>query len=290
VYTKISQQPTYLNADYATISATNTIDLSFTIDALSDLTHYKLLRSNNRGGPFSVIDTINTKNSHITYADNIPFLSGIYYYMLEVINNCGASSGQSNLANNIILSGTLSGNNVSLAWNEYADWAGGVENYRIIRSRGHVNPVTDTLNAGTQTNYTDNISGLVDYANPASSYICYRIEAVEHINVYGIQGRSFSNQVCFSVTPDIRMPNAFIPNDNEPVNQVFEPVFSFLPERYQLIIYNRLGTRLWEGFGPWDGRVAGKYVPEGVYLYLLRVYNYSTDILELNGKVTVLYR
>ena len=290
VLARMSQQPDYINADYATISADNTIDLSFTVGGTSSLTRYKIERAEDLAGPFNTIDTIDTPNKRITYTDNIPFHSGVHYYRLELINNCGAASGQSNLANNIILDGTFSGNNVSIHWNAYEDWAGGVDRYRIIRSAGQKNPVIDTLDAGTLTNFTDNITNLVDYSNPASSYVCYRTQAVERLNVYGISGRSLSNQVCFSITPDIRMPNAIIPNDNEPVNQVLEPVFSFTPESYELFIYNRLGTRLWEGRGPWDGRVSGKYVPEGVYLYLLRVYNYSTDIKELSGQVTVIYR
>jgi hypothetical protein len=290
VNTHTSQLPDYINADYATISADNTIDLSFTIGGTPATTRYKILRSGNPSGPFNVIDTLNTPNQHITYTDDTPFRSGVYFYKLEVISNCGTTSGQSNMANNILLSGSLSGTSISISWNEYADWEGGVDNYRIIRSSGHNNPVVDTLNAGTLTSYTDDISSLVDYSNPVSSFICYRTEAVERVNVYGIRGRSLSNQVCFSVTPDIRMPNAIIPNDNEPVNRVLEPVFSFAPESYELFIYNRLGTRIWEGKGPWDGKASGRYVPEGVYLYLLRVFNYSTDIRELSGKVTVVYR
>jgi hypothetical protein len=86
------------------------------------------------------------------------------------------------------------------------------------------------------------------------------------------------------------MPDAFIPNDGDPVNREFEPVFSFTPEHYEMVIFNRLGTKLWEGSGPWDGKAAGKPVPEGVYLYLLRVYNYSSEVKELNGKVVVVYR
>jgi gliding motility-associated-like protein len=108
--------------------------------------------------------------------------------------------------------------------------------------------------------------------------------------MYGTQGKSFSNRLCFSIHPDIRIPNAFIPNDADQTNQVFEPVFSFLPEHYEMTIYNRLGNKIWEGSSPWDGRVNGKFVPEGVYLYYIRIYNYSTDFIELNGKVTVLYR
>ncbi len=197
---------------------------------------------------------------------------------------------QSNLANNIILAGTQSGSVVSLSWNSYEDWLGGVERYRIVRTIGQTNPLVDTLDGGTLTAYTDDVAALIDYSNPASSFICYHIDALEGSNIYGIQENSISNQVCFTVIPDIRMPNAFIPNDGEPVNRVFEPVFSFTPEHYEMIIYNRLGTKLWEGTGPWDGIVAGKPVPEGVYLYLLRIYNYSSDVKEINGKVVVVYR
>lgn len=290
IFTDLSQQPDFINADLATINASNTIDLSFTVGNSTEQYRYNLMRSSSETGPFEQISTFTTADSVITYTDDIPFTSGIYYYRLEVLNNCDVVSVQSNLACNIILNGTQSGSNISLLWNEYKNWSGGVENYRVIRTIGRSNQQTDTLSAGTMTGFSDDVNGLVDYVNPSSSYICYQIDAVERLNVHGIRGRSMSNRVCFSVMPDIRMPNAFIPNDTEPVNQVFEPVFSFLPEHYELIIYNRLGTKIWEGSGAWDGKVAGKYVPEGVYIYLLRVYNYSTDIMELNGKVTVVFR
>jgi len=290
VFTLMSQQPSFINADYATLGAGNTIDLSFTVDATSPLSGYKLLRSTSPGGPFNVIDSVDTDSAHITFTDNTPFTSDVYYYRLEVSNNCGSTSGQSNLANNIILNGMLSGNTIPMQWNSYEDWEGGVETYRIIRTIGLEGSVTDTIDTGTRIDFIDNITDLIDYTNPASSYICYQVEAVERLNVHGIKGRSHSNRFCISVTPNIRMPNAFIPNDIEPVNQVFEPIFSFVPESYELIIYNRLGTRVWSGREPWDGRVSGKYVPEGVYLYLLRVNNFSAETIELSGKVTVVYR
>jgi hypothetical protein len=290
INTVMSQQPAYINADFATLGPGNTIALSFTVDAASALDHYRLMRSTSPNGFFSQIAEIQTTDNTITYNDNVPFRSGIYYYRLDVINNCGVVAAQSNLANNIILNGTINDRMVTLSWNEYLDWEGGVGQYRIIRTHGVENPQVDTLSAGTNTNFSDDVSNLLDYNDPVNSGICYQIEAVEQNNPYGVEGKSLSNQVCFSISPDVRMPNAFIPNDNDPVNQLLEPVFSFLPERYDLIIYNRLGLKVWEGSGPWDGKINGRYVPEGVYLYYLRVYNHSTDILEFNGKVTVVYR
>jgi hypothetical protein len=290
VNTKWTVQSGTINADYATISPTNTIDLSFTVRGASGQDKYRLLRSDQPGGQYFAIDSITTSDTVMHFTDATPFVSGIFYYKLELLNNCNTMYSESNLANNIILSGSQSGSVVTLTWNRYEDWLGDVERYRIVRTLGQTNPLVDTLDAGTMTTYADDVASLIDYSNPASSFICYHIDALEGSNIYGIQENSISNQVCFTVIPDVRMPNAFIPNDGEPVNRVFEPVFSFTPEHYDLFIYNRLGTKLWEGNGPWDGKVAGKPVPEGVYLYLLRIYNYSSDVREINGKVVVIYR
>jgi hypothetical protein len=290
VDTKWTVQTGTINADYATISAANTIDLSFTTRGALGQDKYRLLKSNQPGGVYVAIDSINTSDTIIHFNDDTPFASGIYYYKLEMINNCGTLFTESNLANNIILSGTQSGSFVNLSWNIYTDWLGGVERYRVIRMLGQTNPLVDTLDANTSTNYADDVAALIDYSNPSSSMICYQIDALEGSNNLGIRFHSNSNKVCFTVTPDIQMPNAFIPNDVEQVNRVFEPVFSFIPEHYELLIFNRLGTKIWEGNGPWDGKVSGKPVSEGVYLYLLRVYNYSSDVKELNGKVVVMYR
>jgi len=291
VITDMSQQPNNINADFATISPDNSIALSFTIAGASAPLQYNLVRGDSPSGPFTQVTSFVTGNAQISYTDNIPFTSGVHYYRLEGINNCGQASALSNMASNIILKGTLSGNNVSLSWNEYYEWLGGVEQYRVIRTNGQNNPVTDTLDFGPDTQvFLDDISGLANYENPISSLVCFQVEATERPNMYGTQGKSFSNRLCFSIHPDIRMPNAFIPNDADQTNQVFEPVFSFLPEHYEMTIYNRLGNKIWEGSSPWDGRVNGKFVPEGVYLYYIRIYNYSTDFIELNGKVTVVYR
>jgi hypothetical protein len=290
VQTHMTNQPRYINNDYATISPGNFIDLSFTIDPASNLTHYNIMRSTSPGGPFVKIDSINTADKQFKYTDETPFTPNIYYYRLDAMNNCRQAATRSNLSNNIILKGVPSNKNISLSWNDYLFWSGGLDQYRIIRTRGGVNGTTDTLDIGQINSFNDDVSRLGNYEDPESSFVCYKILATENRNIHGIQGKSLSNRVCFSINPDIRMPDAFIPNDSEPMNQVFEPVFSFLPEHYQMIIYNRLGTKIWEGSNAWDGRVNGKYVPEGVYLYYLRIYNYSTNVIELNGKVTVLYR
>jgi len=288
--TAMSQVPAFINADYATINYDRGIDLSFTVDATSGLSYYKLLRSNSFEGPYTAIDSFTTTGTQITYTDDTQFTSAVYFYKLQVINNCGIGATQSNSANNIILNGSLSDLNAMLEWNEYRDWEGDVDQYRVIRTIGRLDPVTDTLGGTGTTFFNDDINDLVNYLNPEEGFVCYSVVATENPNRYGVLGLSQSNRICFSITPGIRIPNAFIPNDGEPENRVFEPVFSFLPEHYEMTIYNRLGSKIWEGSGAWDGRVNGSHVPEGVYVYFIRVFNYSAEISEFNGKVTVIYR
>jgi hypothetical protein len=291
VNTDITDIPGFINADFATLGAGNHIELSFTVDGASGQAHYNLLRSSSFDGPFAVIDTFTTADTKISYTDNdFPFTSSVQFYRLEVINNCGISALQSNRANNIIMNGSMADLNASLEWNEYRDWTGDVEQYRIIRTFGRENPIVDTLYGGISTYFNDDISHLVDYENPSEAFVCYSVMATENTNPYGIQGKSESNRLCFSVPTNVRIPNAFIPNDTEIANQVFEPVFSFLPEHYEMIIYNRTGLKIWEGRQAWDGRANGEYVPEGVYVYYIRVFGYSSEITEFNGKVTVIYR
>lgn len=290
VITSTIQQSGLVNADFATLGPGNSIALSFTVMNTPDPVQYHLVRGNGPTGPFTQITTFNTANGQINYTDDILFTSGIYYYRLEGLNQCSQVSSYSNLANNIILGGTMAGSQIDLLWNDYIGWSAGVGQYRLIRTIGRNNPVTDTLNMGLNTSYQDNFSSMANYEQPASSLVCYQAEATENPNQYGSQGVSLSNQVCFTISPDIRMPNAFIPNDADQANKIFEPVFSFLPEHYEMIIYNRLGIKIWEGNAGWDGRVNGRPVPEGVYLYYIRVFNYSSTIAELSGKVTVVYR
>jgi hypothetical protein len=290
VETRVSEVPVSINADYATLGPGNSIDVSFTIAGSAKMTDYNILKSNSFDGTYTLVKTIRTDGSNVSFNDKVPFTSGIQFYKLEVLNACGVPALQSNRANNIILSGTFINMDASMEWNEYRDWSGGVMEYNLIRTIGRKNSVTDTIYSGSNTFMHDDLSGMVNYQDPEEGVICYSVQGIENTNILGLQGKSLSNQVCFSINPQVRIPNAFIPNDATPENQVFEPVFSFLPEHYEMIIYNRLGLKIWEGTEPWDGRVNGNFVPEGVYLYFLRVFSYSSEISEFNGKVTVLYR
>lgn len=89
--------------------------------------------------------------------------------------------------------------------------------------------------------------------------------------------------------PKIWIPNAFIVNG---VNNVFKPVISFADfENYQMIIYNRWGDQIFETTDieeGWDGKVNGKLVQEGQYMYYISVADGFGGFNERKGAVIML--
>lgn len=288
--TNTSVIPDSINADYATLGENNSIDLSFSIDPGSELQHYKLLRSASPDGPRDTVAVFTTAEKTIRYQDAVSFTSGIYYYRLIALNNCGKEAVISNPACNVLLGGQNEQLTVALNWNDYLDWNGGVDHYMVYRTTGEGGLPAEEMNVGKDTFFNDDFSTRVNYSDPQSTRVCYQVAAFEASGAGKAQNISLSNPLCFALDPDVRMPNAFIPNSHDGINDTFGPLFSFVPERYTLTIYNRAGLKIWEGAEPWDGTVKGKPVHEEVYVYHLKLFNYEGADRVLTGQVTVVYR
>ena len=288
INTDMTKPPDYINADYATISEGNNIELSFTIDPASELNYYKLYRSNSVDGPFSIIDSFYRSDKKIIYIDAIEYTSGVYYYKLESTNNCNQAAKTSNISNNILLYGENNNLTNVLSWNGISDWEGDVLNYELIRVAGEAMNIIDTIYKGNLLFYEDDLASLPSIEDPSSNYFCYRIKATEVNNPYINNNTSYSNEVCLAISSEIRMPNAFIPNND--INNKFGPIFNFNPSDYKLTIYNRLGIKVWEGNEPWDGIINGAWAPKGFYLYNIKVYINNNHPLEKKGYVFLFYR
>lgn len=78
---------------------------------------------------------------------------------------------------------------------------------------------------------------------------------------------------------DVVMPNAFTPN-NDGLNDYFAPTADCNFQKYNIKIFNRWGTLLFESNNPeekFDGTFNGNKLPQGVYVYRL---TYNTDRVE----------
>lgn len=83
------------------------------------------------------------------------------------------------------------------------------------------------------------------------------------------------------------IPNAFSPGTTPGINDEFRVAYKSLVN-YKIWIFNRWGVQLYHSTNPavgWDGKKGGKYVPPGVYFYVIEAT--GSDGLKYNKKGSI---
>lgn len=285
--TKMQRPPLWINADYATVTTDKNILLSFTIDPLSEITHFLLERKNRLSGTYKEMALPVSVNGSIRFTDNKAKIDSVYMYRLSAINNCNSPVTVSNTATNIVLSLVRKENNLNLSWNGYKDWSGIISAYHLFINTGSgfeekmTVPATDTTLTLGYNEIMYKVTG---------SDVCFYINASESSNPYNITGQSQSSIVCSAPTENITVPNTFTPN-NDLINDYFRPVLSFTPLNYHLVISDLHGKILFETTDyqqEWDGSQNGNKQAQGVYLWFLKVTTPSSKVLTKTGTLTLI--
>lgn len=290
VRTYNSPRPLFMYTRYVTVEDNIRTKLLFYTDTNAHVQYYRILRSISESGPYDEVGRIdNTGQEYVSFADESAVVEAhSYYYQIEVTDSCGIDSVIANTVRSIHLeTEALPDMSNSLTWNAYESWSGRIEGYRVYRrlDNGSLDLLAD-LDSLT-FDYTDNISSLTGNV----SRISYLVEAYEGDgNIYGFRESSYSNEVISEQKPRIYVPNAFTPRG---LNNVLLPVFVFVgAEGYEFQVYNRWGQLIFrtedqtEG---WDGKYNGNYVPQDVYVYLVRYYDTNNKPAYVRGNVAVIY-
>ncbi|NNC82276.1 MAG: T9SS type B sorting domain-containing protein [Flavobacteriales bacterium] len=89
----------------------------------------------------------------------------------------------------------------------------------------------------------------------------------------------------------IYVPTAFTPNQDN-VNETFKPFLTFVPERYELLIYDRWGGEVFRSEIPslgWNGTATGSQylAPDGYYSYKIKAVK-NAEVIERVGRFVML--
>ena len=287
IYTRMPYNPDFINPDIVK-TENNKINLQYTIAENSELTKYKLLRSDEYNGQYDTINTFNTDENTLTYTDSKASPSrNIYYYYVASINQCNQLTTKSDTANNLRLQLNSDNETALLSWNEFSLASQNIT-YEINRKNG-TNPY-EYLTKVYSTNYADNQLNFFS-GRDSSGKFCYYTVAKTQFNE-GQTSKSISNKSCIYIKPQVFVPNAFTPN-GDGKNETFRPFLSFLPQDYRLIIYNRIGNKVFETTSPekpWKGRFRGQHkVEAGTYIYYLEAKNPKQETIKKRGEINVLY-
>jgi gliding motility-associated-like protein len=292
ITTNISNVPSVINADYASVEGYNEVQLSFTVDTTIEIKSYKILRALGDTIKFDTIATIRQNISPILYSDYAEINNTSATYKLAVISKCNKVITESNLATTMLLKVVNTGDlKHTLHWSHYGSWLGGIDHYNIYRIIDDGAPQLISSEISGTTYFYDDVSN-IERANVKGGF-CYYVEAVEaDNNPYEIHGKSRSNISCAEQFPRVFIPSAFTP-DNNSINDVLIPYVTFAdPQDYTFTIYNRWGENVFETHNymeGWDGKSGNKMPIEGVYAYYLTFTSAENKFFKQSGTITIFF-
>lgn len=215
-----------------------------------------------------------------TYVDSSPVDAPGTCYVLEVWDACNQVV-RSEPHCPVTLSLEEGEFEVGLAWSAYEGWSA-VAGYELWE-------VSDSLQPRLLGSFGRDERGFLDQEvrENQGSY-CYRVKAQG--TGPGCEGESWSNLACATFRPSIFLPNAFTPN-GDGINDEFR-IQGLFVRTYHLQVFDRWGQLVFESRDPgihWDGQnTRGQSVPEGVYLYRLRLEGFEGDRFERGGSITLI--
>jgi len=287
--THMQNPPDWINADWADASGGSGVDLSFTIDPGSEISTFILERMEPGKSNFETIANLNSISGKVGYTDNSASPNKQYNYRLTAINNCGIPIVSSNIASNIVLSyDRPDENSINLSWNRYYKWRGDISGQYLMVNTGDGYKFEKDISA------TDSLTTIYysDYIQRTNTFgLSFIVCATESGNPFGINGESCSQPISLPIEERVTVPNLFTPDGNL-VNDLFRPVLSFVPSVYYLAIFDLNRKLLFESrdyLEEWDGTAMGRQLPEGVYLWQLRLETSNGSPISKSGTVTIVF-
>ena len=208
-----------------------------------------------------------------------------YNYRISATDECG-NMIVSNQSTTPFLRGEALANGNRLRWDAYVHQLATEVTYELVKIVG-VSETTVFTGSSIDLQYLDPVDPQLE-----SEGSCYFLRVnVTYLLSTGeeLSREVSSNTVCLIPAPKVYVPNVFAPQG---VNTIFRPQLSFgtLAE-YEMLIYDRWGGQVFQSNiidKGWDGRRQGELMPQGIYLYFLRMTPNGGTPIELSGDVMLL--
>jgi len=292
----LQKYPTFIYGNYSQVNTDNSLKLSFSVDLNSDITHYKLYKSQQHDGPYVELPYCDVasaaKRELILYDTTKGVALNRCFYKLCAINSCGDTILSSNILSNIVVTAEKGDNSNLLSWIGFYEWPKGIKRYELYRSIDKDQPfllLTESDVSQNNYSYTDVMNILSGKGNNQ----CYFVEAYPNEEQPYVQNKSVSNTACITQEDRIFIPDAFNPVSKVAANRKFRPVVAFVnTSTYQFTVYNRLSEAIFTTNDPtasWDGTFKNSMVPEGTYIYDVKYKNSEDKTIEKRGTFFVIF-
>lgn len=204
-------------------------------------------------------------------------------YQLEVLDECG-NMLTSNTSTTPFLTGVITNAGHVLSWEPYSHVLATGIRYELLRVGATGTEIV--VYSGTDLKYTD------AQAVPAAEGTCYVLLVYADYALSSGQTAQRvlrSNTQCLLPTPKVYVPNVFAPNG---VNNIFRPQLSLgFPSTYEMAVFDRWGGQVFQSNDidtGWDGNRNGEPLPQGIYIYFIRLTTSSGETVDIQGDVMLL--
>lgn len=136
-------------------------------------------------------------------------------------------------------------------------------------------------------------TGGANQANNASALFTYDKEGSYEVTLVTFNNNGCSDTLRKTIVAGVNIP-PFVPTTFTPNGDGKNDLFRVRSERFflqEMRIYDQWGTLIYQTDSSrpdWDGRVNGKVVQNGTYIYRLRIADISNNTQDLTGPVTVI--
>lgn len=212
---------------------------------------------------------------------------GPFFYKIQTIDDCD-SSAHSTYGATIHLSVSNPSLSVNqLTWTPFELENALVTTYKVFKI---IN--TDQALLGTTGSAETSFTHEFDPDNLADARACYFVVTAATLTKpdgSNVTIESRSNTACAQRNARVYVPNAFAPNG---FNQEFRPLIALADiAAFEMQIYDRFGQELFVSTNAddgWNGKKGGKELPQGVYVYVIRVTQTNGKIVQRKGTVLLL--
>lgn len=247
-----------------------------------DFGHYEIYKSKRDGSETEYLSSIYNIDSLYYYDKNVNVNEYSYCYQIRVSDDCGHLSAKSNIGCSIVIRGESLPFAFDLNWDDYIDWAGGVQDYQLLRSvdTGNLVPIV-RVDFNTRTYLDSDLD--YDWGGYWYSVLAYEAPGSE-------DATSRSNDIYLIQPPLLHVPNAFTANGDN-LNDVFSWVDVFVLD-FEMTIYNRWGEKVFETTdknADWNGIYKeGGLKESNVYIWITKYTGWDRSAHFQRGTVTIM--
>ncbi len=258
------------------------LNIGFNVDADANILKY-VLKKKISNEEFKQIDEID-KNANWRYrfTEFIPLPQSNILYKVVAIDKCEREVGATNEVKIPLLKEKYANNRVRLNWQHAFD-ASIEQKYDVFLKidKGDFFKIEQSI-FDIQKEYD-----LTMLSNGKGEEFCFTVEG------YSDSGQiSKYNSECFKLEPEVKMANAFTPNEDG-LNDEIRPQIKYANiVDYEFVVYNQAGAVVFKTKDyaePWDGRVNSHSVTEGAYVYFFKFSTAGGYSFKETGVINVIY-